>query len=156
MTKPFVPHLPAARRSRGVGLVTAIFLLVVIAALSVAMVTIYTSQQNSSNLDIQGARAYQAARAGLEWGLFQQRRLNVCGAASFPMDSATSLRGFTVTVACQMIPGPAMAGGVADGLPRWKITATACNIPTGGVCPNPDTSPVNSPDYVRRVVEAQL
>jgi len=45
-----------ARRASGAGLVTAIFLLVVLAGLGVAIVTVFTSQQASSNLDVQGRR----------------------------------------------------------------------------------------------------
>jgi len=47
-------------------LVTAIFLLVVLAALGAFILTISGTQQTSSALDVQGARAYQAARAGIE------------------------------------------------------------------------------------------
>ena len=56
MTRTARPALPAIARSRGVGLVTAIFLLVVIAGLAVAMVTVFTTQQTSSALDVQGTR----------------------------------------------------------------------------------------------------
>jgi MSHA biogenesis protein MshP len=136
--------MPAIARSRGVGLITAIFLLVVIAALAVAMVTVSTTQQPSSARDVQGARAYQPARAGLEWGIFRQVKQNACDASSsFAMDDTTSLRGFAVTVQCQKQDGPTAA------LSRWKITASACNTPAAGACPNP----VNSADYVQRVME---
>lgn len=151
MTRKVSSAIPTLARSRGVGLVTAIFLLVVIAALAVAMVTVFTTQQTSSALDIGGARAYQAARAGLEWGIFKQARQGTCDAASsFAMDGATSLRGFTVTVRCVKADGPATDSGDEDALDRWKVTATACNAPnTDGLCPNP----VNTPDYVQRVME---
>lgn len=55
----------------GFSLVSAIFLLVVIAALGTFAVTLSTTQQQSSALDVMGARAYQAARAGIEWGAYQ-------------------------------------------------------------------------------------
>ncbi|MGZ8316012.1 MAG: pilus assembly PilX N-terminal domain-containing protein [Telluria sp.] len=146
--------MPPNRRSGGIGLVTAIFLLVVIMALSVAMVTIYTSQQNSSTLDVQGARAYQAARAGIEWGLFRQRIQGQCETSTFAMDANTSLRDFTVTVTCTKLEGPATAGGDADALDRWRIRSVACNVPLAGVCKDDDG--VNTPDYVQRVMEVQL
>jgi len=144
----------AHRRSRGVGLVTAIFLLVVIGALSVAMVTIYTSQQTSSTLDVQGARAYQAARTGIEWGLFRLRNGNNCAAqTSFTLPSDSSLRDFVVTVRCDKIEGPVTDDGDDAVLDRWRLTATSCNLqPSNGSCPNPSTSP----DYVQRVVEVQF
>jgi MSHA biogenesis protein MshP len=142
--------LPAIARSRGVGLITAIFLLVVIAGLAVAMVTVYTTQQTGSALDVQGSRAYQAARAGLEWGIFRQVRQGTCEASSsFALDDTTSLRGFVVTVGCQKLEGPVSDSGDEDALDRWKVTATACNVPAAGACPNP----VNAVDYVQRVME---
>ena len=58
------------KRIRGFALVSAIFILVVLAALGAFIVSISTSQQIGSALDVQGVRAYQAARAGIEWGLY--------------------------------------------------------------------------------------
>ena len=58
------------RKSGGVALVTAIFLLVVLSGLAVAVVSLTTSQQSAAAQDEQSARAYQAARAGMEWALF--------------------------------------------------------------------------------------
>jgi MSHA biogenesis protein MshP len=149
MTQHSLPRLARLRRSAGVGLVTAIFLLVVLAGLGVAMVTIFTSQQQSSNLDVQGARAYQAARAGIEWGLFQQLRNGWCNdeskSAAFRLPGGSALAGFAVTVQCTVVG--------ADPLKRWVIVATACNQPgAGDACPNPS----NSPDYVERQVEVQI
>jgi MSHA biogenesis protein MshP len=134
-------------RSRGVGLVTAIFLLVVLAGLGVAMVTIFVAQQASSTLDVQGARAYQAARAGIEWGLFQQLQKKKCDpqATSFPLPAGSSLEGFVVTVTCAEIG--------AQPLTRHVIVATACTLqPANGSCPGAS----NSPDYVQRRIEVQI
>jgi MSHA biogenesis protein MshP len=135
-------------RQAGVGIVTAIFLLVVLAGLAVAIVGITTSQQASANIDLLGARAYQAARAGLEWGIFRQTRNNSCVAApgvAFKMPAGTSLSEFTVVVTCSR-------QGSGD-LTRHLITAVACNIPdaAGSACPD-----VNNPEAVRRKLEAEL
>jgi MSHA biogenesis protein MshP len=145
MTTPTFFRAAARRRSAGVGLVTAIFLLVVLAGLGVAMVTIFTSQQQSSTLDVQGARAYQAARAGIEWGLFQRTRNNNCFASStFALPSTSALSGFSVTVTCK----PVGSGAVA----RWIINSKACNqLGASGAC-----EPNNSPDYVQRQLEVEL
>lgn len=151
MTRTLRSPLPGVARSRGVGLVTAIFLLVVIAALAVAMVTVFTTQQTSSALDVQGARAYQAARSGLEWGIFRHAHPDACNTTnSFAVGEGTSLDGFTVTVTCRLIDGPDTDGGEADMLDQRKVTAVACNAPSeAGACPNPG----NSNDYVQRVME---
>lgn len=144
--------LPGAARSRGVGLVTAIFLLVVIAALAVAMVTVFTTQQSSSALDVQGSRAYQAARAGLEWGIYKHASTDPCNStSSFAMEEGTSLGTFTVTVTCSLIDGPATDSPDSEPLVQRRVTAVACNAPNeAGACPNP----TNSTDYVQRVMEA--
>ena len=138
------------RRSAGVGLVTAIFLLVVLSGLAVAMVAISSAQHTASSLDVQGARAYQAARAGIEWGLFQTLRNADClPTKSFAMPATSSLNGFVVTVTCTTTFAPAGAPAGAATLVRHVINATACNLqPAGGSCPNPS----NRPDYVERQI----
>lgn len=153
MNRPPISIIRAIRRSAGVGLVTAIFLLVVLAGLGTAMVTVFTSQQASSTLDEQGARAYQAARAGIEWGLYMQMQAGGCpgldasaeSTRSFALPAGTSLSGFVVTVTCTRI------GAAGDPLARFVIKATACK-PSPGVCPNAS----NNPDYVQRVVEVEI
>ena len=139
------------RRSAGVGLVTAIFLLVVLSGLAVAMVAISSAQHMASALDVQGARAYQAARAGIEWGLFQSLRNGACQpSTSFAMSAESALSGFVVTVTCTTIAAPAGApAAVAPALVRRVLNATACNLqPADGACPNPS----NNPDYVERQI----
>lgn len=141
------------RRQAGVGLVTAIFLLVVLAGLAVAMVALGTSQQAGSALDVQGARAYQAARAGIEWGLYQNLRTpgrQCLASSSFALPASSTLRGFVVTVSCTSTPAPASAPSAnAPALVRYVISATACNLqPANGSCPNPS----NNPDYVERQI----
>lgn len=139
------------RRSAGVGLVTAIFLLVVLAGLAVAMVGISGAQQSASALDVQGARAYQAARAGIEWGLYQNLRTpqrQCLASSSFALPATSTLNGFVVTVTCTSVAAPATApAGSEAALVRYVLTATACNLqPANGACPNPS----NNPDYVER------
>ena len=141
-------------RQAGVGLVTAIFLLVVIAGLAAAMVTVFTTQQAGSQLDQQGTRAYQAARAGIEWGLFRATQANSCAAtSSFALPPSSTLAGFTVTVTCTATPGP---GGDVATTTRL-IRAIACNQPVSGACSvNPSPDPRNNLDFVQRRIEVQL
>ncbi len=145
------------RKSSGVALVTAIFLLVVLAGLAVAVVSLTTTQQVTRTQDELGARAYLAAKAGMEWALFTQLQGGGLGCPStnaFALPANTSLSGFTVTVACEAPPtGFGVATGTADPTAnRITITVTACNGPLGVVCPAPN----NSPDYIQRVLTAQL
>jgi MSHA biogenesis protein MshP len=141
--------IPATRRrSSGVGIVTAIFILVVLAGLGVAMVAMFSSQNQGAALDEQGARAYQAARAGIEWGVYQHTRNNSCaGTVSFALPAASVLSGFVVTVTCTDAPGP------APGLPGVRqIRAEACSATLPATCANAP----RGPDFVRRVIEVQL
>ena len=59
------------RQARGFSIVSAIFLLVVLSLLGSLMLTFSTVQHITGAQDVQGSRAYQAARAGIEWGLYQ-------------------------------------------------------------------------------------
>lgn len=93
---------------RGFSIVSAIFLLVVLAALGAFMVTFSSVQHISSALDVQGARAYHAARAGIEWGSYQVLRGAFCPApTNVPL--AGNLAGFVVTVQCTQY-GPFVEG----------------------------------------------
>jgi MSHA biogenesis protein MshP len=151
MTSSLERIVRATRFSAGVGLVTAIFLLVVLAGLGTAMVTIFSTQQTTAALDVQGARAYQAARAGIEWGLYQVLHNNSTCDDPTPiavaLPSNTSLSGFTVKVSCQRV------GNVDDPIVRYIIKSAACWEPGGdGTCTNAS----NNRDYVARRLEVEL
>jgi MSHA biogenesis protein MshP len=149
--KPNFPYLN--KPARGFSIVAAIFLLVVIGLLAAAMVSLQTVQQQESALDVQGARAYHAARAGIEWGLYQQLRVAnpVCNnTVSFALPAGNSLSNFSVTVSCVQTPA-----GAITATTRRQLTAIACNQPSpGNLCPN--AGPITSTDYVQRKVQVQL
>jgi MSHA biogenesis protein MshP len=142
----------AMHKQRGVSLVTAIFLLVVLAGLSVGIVTVVTTQQSGAALDVMGTRAYLAARAGVEWGLYQQlRSKTLCPAAgftttsSFALPAGSTLSKFSVSVTCTTT--------VSGTIARYRLRSVSCNQPAAGnVCPNPS----NSPDYVQRVIQVDF
>ncbi len=83
----------------GFTLISAIFLLVVIAALGLFAVTISTTQQQTSVMDFQGSRAYQAAKAGIEWGIYRVTKDSACPTTS-PTMPAGQLSSFTVALTC--------------------------------------------------------
>lgn len=63
---------PTSREaSRGFAIATALFVLVILALLGVFIVSVFGLQQSGQALDVMGTRAYQGARAGVEWGLLQ-------------------------------------------------------------------------------------
>ncbi len=143
------PPRPLSRRiAAGFSIVTALFLVVVLSALAVAVMSLTTAQQTSSALDVLGARAYEAARSGVEYGLYQRQINGSCVASrSFPLGA--TLSSFTVTVLCTVNATP----GMGASLNQTSVTATACNQPAAGVCPNPAPT---SPDYVQRTVTVQF
>lgn len=137
------------RRSRGVSIVTAIFLLVVLSGLGVAIVTFATAQRQAGAIDLLGTRAYEAARTGIEFGLYQQSNGQCVAATSFTAPG--TLSQMTVTVRCTTV-GDQMDDPNKSVLTQTRITATACNQPVNGACPN--AAP--GVDYVQRVVQVVI
>lgn len=134
-------------RQRGFSIISAIFILVVLSALAGFIATIFTTQQAGAALDVQGAQAYQAARAGTEWGLAQALNSNACLGSSFPNANFT-VDTMSVTVECQN-PVPVVGDTVEAGLMAiYTITATACNFPQASApfCPGDASNPY----YVER------
>ncbi|MFO1321241.1 MAG: hypothetical protein U1F52_16640 [Burkholderiales bacterium] len=56
---------------RGFALPSAIFLLVILAMLGGFIVSVSGQQSSAQALDVAGMRGYEAARAGIEWGMLQ-------------------------------------------------------------------------------------
>jgi len=136
------PGLP--RHAAGFVLPAAIFLLVILAALAAFMVSLSRTSHISSALDIQGVRAYHAARSGIEWAAWQvvQNPAPLCTAVptilAFP---AGTLATFTVNVSC--VPfGPYTDG--ADSVTIYQVTSTATSGAVGGV------------DFVSRQIQANF
>lgn len=154
MNGALLTRMRRRRRARGLGIVTAVFLLVAIAGLAVAIVSVVTGQRATITQDEQSARAYQAARAGIEWALYIAHPtddpvppgLNCPATYSFGFQALTTLSGFTVTVSCGSVT-------TLNGVKHYTITSTACNEPVASACPNTSSPSAN---YVQRVVEVQL
>jgi MSHA biogenesis protein MshP len=87
------------RRQRGFALVVAIFLLVVLASLGVYIVKISGVQHATVNIALQGSRAFEAARTGIEWGAFQALDSGACTTSTLNLTEA-GLDGFDVDVTC--------------------------------------------------------
>ena len=91
------------RPERGFALVAALFLMVVIALVVATMSRLAVNQNADGDLALQQARAYQAARAALEWGINQVRSSaspGKCPAGPPPSLAGGNLAEFTVTLAC--------------------------------------------------------
>ena len=88
------------RRDSGFGLVSALFLLVVLSAAASFMLNLGGAQRTTVNLAIQGAKAFHAARSGVEWGIYQLATTGVCFGATNIALTEGGLSGFTVNVTC--------------------------------------------------------
>jgi MSHA biogenesis protein MshP len=136
---------------KGFSIITAIFLLVVLGTLGTLMVTFFAAQQQSSAIDVQGSKAYQASRAGIEWAAYNIRQQTAgtlwagCAAVPSPLFSAgallTDLSSFTVNLTCSS----ASAVEASTTIVLYDLTSTANS---GGV-------PGNA-DYVERVVSVKI
>lgn len=115
---------PPIRVQRGFALASAIFLLVVLAALGAAMLTFSSTQHAGAAMDVQSARAYQAARAGIEWGAYRVLRNNNC-AASTTVALESDLAGFNLVVEC--------AATTHGTLTAYQITSTGSIGSTGEI-----------------------
>jgi MSHA biogenesis protein MshP len=133
---------PLASVQRGFSLISAIFLLVVIAALGTFAVTLSTNQQQSAALDVWGSRAYQAARAGIEWGAYQELINGSCVAGPQTLAALpNTLAGFTVTVACTSYPSYNEAGNTVN---MYQLLSTASQ------------GAVGTPNYVERQMKVTI
>ena len=89
-----------ASGKRGFGLISALFLLLVLSAAAAFMLNLSGVQRSTANLAIQGAHAFQAARSGVEWGIWQLATNGTCFAATNLSLSEGGFSGFTVAVTC--------------------------------------------------------
>jgi MSHA biogenesis protein MshP len=127
-------------RQRGFSIVSAIFLLVVLSALGAFMLTFSNVQQMTSAQDVQGSRAYQAARAGIEWGAYQILQNSGSCTASTTVPLGGNLSGFTLIVDCSKTT-TTEAGNTVN---IFQLTATAT------------TGTVGSTTYIERQVKATI
>jgi MSHA biogenesis protein MshP len=100
----------SGRLQQGFSLVTAIFILVVLAMLMTYMLNLNVVQHSTVVLNVQGARAMQAARSGLEYGVYQALSGASCSPGSDTVETLafasteTALKSFSVTVNCTASP----------------------------------------------------
>jgi MSHA biogenesis protein MshP len=141
-------------RDKGFAIIVALFVLVTLAGLGAAMLSVTTSQHSGQAQDIVAARAFQAARSGLDWGVFQVSNNTAgtfatnCagGPASQTFSSLPDLPGLWVEVTCT---STVYSEGLAS--PRiYSLVATAC---TTASCPNTSSPNVQ---YIERQLVASV
>ena len=123
------------KRTGGFSLISAIFLLLVVAVLGAYVATVASNQHIAGALDVEGARAYQAARAGVEWGAWQVLRSpgggfsTSCDAAPYSQalaGLAGTLSGFAVQVDC--VSTATTEAGVNIRVYRLTVTASKGSV----------------------------
>lgn len=88
----FRRHLSQAR---GFSLITALFLLVVVAGLGAYLVSLATTQHLAGALAAQSSRAYYMAQSGLQWAAY---RIQTNPGACPMVGTSFLLEGFTVSL----------------------------------------------------------
>jgi len=122
---------------KGFTIVQAVFVLVVLGMLGAYMVTMSTVQQAASSQALLQARAYQAARAGIEWGI-----VKALGGESGDSFSVAGT-GCDVVVTITGDPGNPYREG-PDSINIYHIESAATHASPG------------SPDYVSRTLEVTI
>ena len=139
---------------QGLGAIAAIVVLVVLAGLSAAVVRLGSASASASAQEIESARATHAARAGLQWGLFQAFKgsWTTCNGTVQNLD-LRSATGMTVALRCDS--SAYNEGESVPGVPQvvrvFTIEAVACNSATA--CP--DATRATQPGYVERMLRVQ-
>jgi MSHA biogenesis protein MshP len=148
-------HAKTHPRQRGFGVIAAIFVLVILAALAAAIVRFGVGAQTTGARAVLAVRASQAARAGTEWGLYQAFKgsWTTCSGASQTLDLVAE-QGFRVTVSCdsRSFNEGQLASGAARAVRIYTIDAVACNL--GSSCP--DNSNATQSGYVERRRQVQV
>jgi len=133
----------------GSALITAIFLIVVLAAIGAAMVSLSTVQEDTVTKSVLAARVYYGAKAGIDWAV--QRTISDPGAPptrctgpspEFPATIAltgTGLAGVTAIVTCAQ-----SQHGAGTTAYTYYLTSIAT------------TGTLGTPDYAERRMEATV
>ena len=124
------------RQQTGISLITAIFLLVIVALLAVYITNIRAVQQCTSLYGTQGARAIQAARSGIEWGIYE----SLVATPGCPATTTINIDRFSVQIQCSET---SHREGVTDVV-TYQLTSTAT------------TGTFGTLDYMQRRIQAKV
>jgi MSHA biogenesis protein MshP len=86
-------------KQAGFSLVSAVFLLVVLAGLAVYAVRLNTLQLQTVTSGLRAAQAFEAARAGASWAAYRALNAGVCAASTLNLTEGATA-GFRVSVQC--------------------------------------------------------
>lgn len=132
-------HMAVPGQQGGFALVAAIFLVVVLALLGIFLVRVSGVQNQTVNVALLGARAFEAARTGIEWGAFQALNAASCTTTTLNLTEG-GLNGFDVDVTCTS----STHSETGDTYDIYLIEAVASDGTYG------------TPDYVSRRMQATV
>ena len=137
------------------GAVSVIVVLVALAAMAAAVLRLNQQANTVTVQDVQGARASSAARAGLEWGLYQAFKgtWTTCSNAVQTQDHGNGLR---VTVSCdsRLFNEGESSPGVPQTVRVFTLDAVACSS-SGTATACPDATAAARAGYVERRRQVQ-
>lgn len=137
-TRPDQAEYVAARYDAGFALPSAIFLLVVLAGLAGFLVAVSSSQQQGQVQDVEGVRAYWAAKAATDYAItLALAPADTSGATSFAACPAGvpggAIDGFAVTVACSRSPAVGFLTENGFNLVAYTLQVVARKGTPGGI-----------------------
>jgi MSHA biogenesis protein MshP len=132
---------PMRSGQHGVALISAIFLIVVLAMLGLTMVSLSGVQHATISQAIVAARVYYGAKAGLDWGIHRAVGLSSCSATT-NLAAITGLDSIAVTVQCTCTFS--LSGCVTSADSVYYVISTATYRTYG------------NHDYAQRVLEATI
>ncbi|UCE30198.1 MAG: hypothetical protein JSW68_08825 [Burkholderiales bacterium] len=136
-------------------LIVILFFMVAGGALAAAVLATVRGQSSAAALDLQGARAYWAARSAIEWGTYQvldpnnvqallPDQLPACFSSPKSLTLPGDLSGFGVTLTCQRFPASGAHEEQQNRVAGYQLVATASWGASG------------APDRVERRIESRV
>ena len=129
----------SAMAERGFSLVSAIFLLVVLAGLGVVAVRLNVVQQQTTTAELRGAQAFHAAKSGVAWAAYRALNAGVCGTSTLNLTEGATA-GFSVAVQCSQT-------SYVEGTNTTRVFVFDVSA-VGGV--------YGGPDYVSRRLQSKI
>jgi MSHA biogenesis protein MshP len=123
----------------GFSLVSAIFLLVVLAGLGVVAVRLNVVQQQTTTAELRGAQAFHAAKSGAAWAAYRALNAGVCATSTLNLTEGATA-GFAVTVQCSQT-------SYVEGTSTIRVFVFDVRA-VGGV--------YGGPDYVSRRLQSKI
>lgn len=153
--------MPRAGKQQGFAIVSSIILIVLLAMLGGFMATMSGLQHATTSRTLVAARAYYAAKAGLDWGIHEviiDQDINhnpICLPSSTFYPAGLGLEDIKVTVTCVQEYGDHDNQGVfkADKKNGVFYIVSTAEFGSYGTPPNYTDA---SPDYVRRSVSTKV